>query len=339
MTAVDVSVVMATHAGARGLEESLDSIFAQQDVSFECLLVADGPLDPLSEELLERWQQREPQRLRLVRAPRGGLTRALILGCQQARATLIARLDVGDAMTLERLSSQVRWMAEHPGCVLLTSDVEVCGPAWEPLWLHRRSSPMQEPRRVDTVPAQQGIAIDIPHHASVLFRAADCHAVGGYRQAFYFGQDWDLWYRLAGRGQFMHLPQTLTRVRLFSQGISSRHWREQRAIARLSLACHRARCEGESEQPWLEQAAAIRPQTMPRADQGLPRILGDGRRADGAYFIAEALRRNRDRRCWGYFGEALRQGWWKPRLWIRALQSLTLLGGRQSRITVRDVDG
>jgi hypothetical protein len=45
------------------------------------------------------------------------------------------------------------------------------------------------------------------------------------------------------------------------------------------------------------------------------------------YFIAEALRRNGDRRCQGYFREALRHGFWKPRIWVRFLQSL------QSQIT------
>ena len=55
----------------------------------------------------------------------------------------------------------------------------------------------------------------------------------------------------------------------------------------------------------------------------------DGARAEGAYFIAEALRRNRDRRCWRYFREALCHGFWKPRIWIRAIQSV--LQGFQAR--------
>jgi hypothetical protein len=94
-------------------------------------------------------------------------------------------------------------------------------------------------------------------------------------------------------------------------------WREQRAIARLSLACHQARRSGQSEAPLLKQAATIRPR--PPSRRFLP---WDGRRAEGAYFIAEALRRNGDRRCRHYFLESLRNGFWKPRIWVRAVQAL-----------------
>lgn len=319
---VDVTVVMATHAGAEGLDHSLQSIFSQADVDLQCLLLADGTLDPCSETILDSWLAREP-RLQLLRLPKAGLTQALLVGCREARGELIARLDVGDAMAPQRLRRQVALMRTYPDCVLVTSDVEVCGPAWEPLWRYERHEPMAAPQRVDTVPSEQGIGLNIPHHASVLFRATAYRAAGGYRSAFYFGQDWDLWYRLARQGTFMHLPERLTRVRLFAKGISSRHWREQRAILQLALACNAACSRGESEQGLLEQAAAIRPQPAP-----VQNPLFDGRLAEGAYLIAEALRRNRDRRCWSYFRQALRHGFWKPRVWVRAVQSLALLASR-----------
>ena len=108
-------------------------------------------------------------------------------------------------------------------------------------------------------------------------------AVGGYRSEFYFGQDWDLWYRLASVGTFVHLPDVLTRVRLFSNGLSSRHWREQRVIAELSLACHVARSRSQPETELLLRAVSVRPK--PKDKSSLP---WDGRRAEGAYFIAEA---------------------------------------------------
>ena len=222
-------------------------------------------------------------------------------------------------MVPERLQRQAEMFERHPDLVLATSDVEICGPAWEHLRIDSQSAATGQPLRVDTVPPQRGIAIDIPHHASVMMRRDTYLAVDGYRDAFYFGQDWDLWYRLATQGTFVHVPQVLTKVRLFSDGLSSRHWREQRKIAQLSLACHCARCFGQSESSWLKEASTIRPR--PRSLCQLP---CDGRRAEGAYFIAEALRRKGDRRCRRYFGEALLHGFWKPRIWVRSLQSIAL---------------
>jgi glycosyltransferase involved in cell wall biosynthesis len=314
---VDVSIVLGVHANPDRLLASLESLRQQRGkVRWECLIVANGGFQP--NQRCASLLQADP-RFRLLQCFQPGLTVALAMGCSEARGALIARLDVGDQMAPERLERQLQAFVQHPDLVLATSDVEICGPAWEHLRTDSQAAATGVPMRVDTVPPEQGIAIDIPHHASVMFSRAAYEAGGGYRTAFYFGQDWDLWYRLSSQGTFVHLPEMLTRVRLFSDGLSSRHWREQRAIAKVSLACHLCRRSGSPEDQLLRQAAAIRPRSQCRWP-----LPWDGRRAEGAYFIAEALRRSRDHRCHHYFREALRHGFWKPRIWVRAAQSLGL---------------
>jgi len=313
---VDVTVVLGVHAHCDRLISSLESVRQQSgEVSWECLIVANGGFQPNQRlaELLE-----SDSRFRLLKSPQSGLTAALAWGCLQAKGALIARLDVGDQMNPERLEHQLQAFIEHPDLALATSDVEICGPDWEFLRIDTQDAATGKPLRVDTVSPCLGIAIDIPHHASVMFKREAYESVGGYRSEFYFGQDWDLWYRLASKGSFVHLPKVLTRVRLFSDGLSSRHWREQREIAKLSLACNVARNRDQSEAQLLQQAAALLPK-QPHRERWLP---WDGRRAEGAYFIAEALRRNGDQRCYRYFLEALCNGFWKPRIWVRATQSL-----------------
>ena len=314
---VDVTVVLGVHAHCDRLISSLESVRQQQgELSWECLVVANGGFRPNQRfaELL-----RSDSRLRVLESPKTGLTPALALGCQQSHGALIARLDVGDVMAPGRLFSQAQAFYQHSDLVLATSDVEICGPVWEHLRTDSQPAATGIPQWVNTVPAEQGIAIDIPHHASVMVRREAYEAAGGYRPEFYFGQDWDLWYRLSSEGTFVHQPEVLTRVRLFSDGLSSRHWREQREIAKLSLACHVARNCGHEEIQLLQLAAAVHPK--PKAKNWLP---WDGRRAEGAYFIGEALRRNGDRRCRSYFCEAIRYGFWKPRIWLRACQAVTV---------------
>jgi glycosyltransferase involved in cell wall biosynthesis len=310
-----VSVVIGCHNDGPLLATSLDSIAAQQKApAWECLIVANGPF--LAGGGLQQ-RLATDVRFRLLHSPRRGLTEALILGCAQARGSYIARLDAGDVMEPQRLKHQAEALAADPAAVLCTSAVQVCGPRWELLWNDRGT----------------GEAIDVPHHASVLFRRDAYEEVGGYRSAFYYGQDWDLWYRLAERGRFLMLNAPLTRVRLQVDGLSSRHRREQVAIARLSRACQQARAHGKSEQPLLERAALLRPSPADPATPGRrSRRVNppwDGRRAEGAYFIAEALRRNGDPRCRAYFHEALRQGFWKLRIWLRTIQSLKLIVQKQ----------
>ena len=323
----EISVVMAVYGEQEALVDSLDSILGQQGVELECLLVADGPQAAATWAQLEQRAGADP-RLRLVQRPHGGLTRALIQGCHLARGEALARIDVGDRMESGRLSRQWRVLQDHADCVLVTSDVAVYGPAWEPLLAKRRPEPMVAPAWVNTIAPDWGLEFDIPHHGSVMLRRSAYLAAGGYRREFYYGQDWDLWYRLAPLGTFFHCPQVLYSTRLFVGGISSRRWREQQQIARLSLACYAARSRGESEAPWIGAAALIRPAvasaTTPTSGwQRVPRW--DQRAGEGAYFIGECLRRRGDRRCMGYFLEAIRSAPWLAKAWLRLVQATPLL--------------
>ncbi|MEO1002595.1 MAG: glycosyltransferase [Cyanobacteria bacterium J06638_7] len=320
-----ISVVMAAHRPSVQLLDSLHSIFRTYLGDMECILVLDGAIEADLSAALNIFALRE-NRLILVAVEHAGLTRALMAGCAMARGGYIARLDVGDVMTSDRLQRQSAILARHPDCVLVTSDVEVCGPKWEPLAVKRCDPPMAKPRWINTGPLEQGLSLDIPHHASVMFRRSAYEAAGGYRPQFYFGQDWDLWYRLAEQGCFFHIPEVLTRVRLFPGALSSRYWREQREIATLSRACYVARGRGQSESAYLERAAEIRPQ-RPLAGRYRPWWPFCRGRAEGNYFIAESLRRIGDPRCCGYFAAAIRSEPWRPRFWLRAIQALGMAPG------------
>jgi glycosyltransferase involved in cell wall biosynthesis len=321
-----ISVVMAAHGRAENLIESLNSVFRSNYDQIECILVLDGSIDPKVHSVVSSLGLRE-DRLIIAEVQRAGLTRALCTGCAMARGDSIARLDAGDVMTFDRLQRQSAILRRNPDCILVTSDVEVCGPQWEPLRVKQCHPPMLLPQRVDNCPPEQGLSIDIPHHASVMFRRSAYKAVGGYRTEFYFGQDWDLWYRLAEQGSFFHIPHVLTRVRLFPEAISSRHWREQRKIALISKACYQARRGGETESALLERAAVIQPQAH-RDTRPTPWWTFSRSRAEGNYFIAESLRRNTDSRCRRYFAAALLAQPWRPRFWLRAVQSLWIARAR-----------
>ncbi|MFM1811653.1 MAG: hypothetical protein RLZZ336_591 [Cyanobacteriota bacterium] len=311
------------------LLDSLGSVLAQQGVVLECVAVADGWPGAAVLQALHALRRRDP-RLRLVLQPHGGLTRALRRGCRLARGAAIARIDVGDRMLPGRLQQQWQLLHNHPDCVRVTCGVARYGPAWEPLDPDHPVPGDQpgalplEPRWVNTLPPADGIATDVPHHGSVLMRRLAYRQAGGYRADFYYAQDWDLWYRLALLGRFGHCPQILYGCRLFDGGLSSRHWREQRRLAALALRLYGARVVGLSERPWLEQAQRIRPGSRSLRAMACSR-WPDHRRAEGAYFIGERLRRLGDPRCRGYLRQALLQAPWLAKGWIRLLQAAVAL--------------
>ena len=311
--------------GAGTLPETIDSVLAQTERDFEFIIVNDGSTDFRVGGILADYAQQDT-RIRVVTKSNEGLTRALIDGCAVAKGKYIARIDVGDVMLPERLARQKAILDKHFDVVLATCWTECCGPEWEHLYTTKEKSDVSSDGAVwvaDGVPARNdaGDLIEGPsHHGSVMFRADAYRAVGGYREAFYYGQDWDLWYRLADRGKFSGVQEILYRCRIFPEGISMQNAERQRQIHEFSRGAFRARRNGEDETPFLERAATIRP----RGRCGNPVIYSGQNLAAGYYFVGEALHRNGDRRCRRYFWRALRLMPFSLKLWLRLVQGLKL---------------
>jgi len=325
VSGIGISVVMGVFNGAERLEETIDSVLAQTERNIELVLVNDGSTDQDASGILSRYQ-REDSRIRVLTQEKAGLTQALIGGCAAATGKYIARIDVGDVMLPERLEKQRAVLDRNHDVVLVTCWTECCGPEWEPLYTTRDMEPAPAGGAVwmaDVVPAHGiGDLLDGPtHHGSVMIRADLYREVGGYRSEFYYGQDWDLWYRLAERGKFAGVQDVLYRCRIFPEGISMQNVERQRQIHACSRGAFLARRKGENENPFLDRAAAIRPD----ADGAYKSFLTQGQNlAAGYYFVGEALRRNGDRRCRKYIRWALCRMPFSLKLWVRLVQSLII---------------
>jgi GT2 family glycosyltransferase len=310
MTAI--SVVMGVYNGAGTLDATIESILAQSERDFELIVVDDGSTDDTS-LILARYAAQD-SRVRIVKAQHQGLTRALIAGCAAARGALIARHDAGDLSHPRRFEMQKSMFDRRGDLVLASCWTQFAGPELEPLWVMRGAGLALEPVDILDPDAEHGVIDGPTHHGSVMFRREAYERAGGYRAAFRFGQDWDLWYRLAALGRYVTVAEVLYTARTTPESISSANQRAQKAIAELSREALAARSSGRSEGNVLERAARI------GAAAGRPRSA----RARGLYFIGEALRRNGDKRGRRYLREAIAASPFSIRSWIRYLQSLWL---------------
>jgi glycosyltransferase involved in cell wall biosynthesis len=309
MTAI--SVVMGVYNGAATLAETLDSILGQTERDFELIVVDDGSTDE-TPQVLAAYAARDP-RLRILTQENAGLTCALIAGCAAARGMYIARHDAGDLSDPRRLELQRR-MLDANDVVFVSCATQFAGPNLEPLFVVRGAGLSVKPARIIDLRYEHGLTDGPTHHGSVMFRRDAYERSGGYRPQFYYGQDWDLWYRLAEAGAFQVVPEVLYTARVTPDSISSASRASQRRFARLSHMALLARLRGESEVLILEEAARIRS------------VKRRSRRAqsDGFYFIGEALRRNGDSRARLYLRQSIAAWAFSIRAWIRYLQSLRL---------------
>lgn len=292
-----VSVVTSVHDCAATLEASLGSVLDQDLREIELVVVDDGSRDG-SAALLEALAARDP-RVRLLRQENRGLTASLSRGCDEARAPFIARHDADDLSLPGRLRRQAETLRARPELAFVSCWSRVLGPANELLLELRRPRDDDEALRV--LDADEGP----PGHGSVMFRADAYRRAGGYRAAFRYAQDWDLWLRLRDLGGLRYEPDFLYAFRVDLESLSAARRSQQQRLRALAHACRAARLGGRGEDALLDEAARVSAEPAP---------VRGARDPGNAYFIGKCLLDRRDPRCLAYLRRARRERpfSWRP---------------------------
>lgn len=299
---VKVSVVMPVYNGAGQLGPTMESIVGQTLTDFELIVVDDGSTDATPEVLAE--YVRQDSRIRVIRQQNSGITRALIRGCEEALAPLIARHDCGDRSKRERLENQSVLMND-PAIVLSACATTFRAPSGEMLYASElEGETVRRSLRFDPIASIRGL----PHHGSAMFRREGYRAAGGYRAEFYFAQDLDLWIRLAQTGSITITKERLYEAFIDTEAISSRNRAEQIASAAIAIAIR----DGGSETVLLARAKQIRPRPSRSRDRR--------RKARALYFIASCLRRNGDPAWKRYLRDSLKANPVQFRGWLLAVR-------------------
>jgi glycosyltransferase involved in cell wall biosynthesis len=299
----DVSVVMSVYNGALDLRETIESVLSQEGASFEFVAIDDGSTDG-SGEILGEYARRD-RRVRHLSHSNQGLTRSLIKGCKEARGRYIARQDAGDLSLPGRLRKQAVVLDQHEDCVFVSSWASWFGPKGEYLLTSKGKGLAHEPIRILSGSETWGVVDGPTTHGSVMFRKDAYFATGGYRDAFRYAEDWDLWYRLGDLGAFCMIPEDLYRFRVRGGSMSATRRVERTESARLCREALALRMQGQSDLRLLDQVRKTQsPQESPseRAEQD----------ALSYYFIGKHLLMNGDYRAVQYFCLAVKA---YPSLW------------------------
>ena len=296
-----VSVVMGVFdAGAR-LKKTVDSILEQEEVEFELIVVNDGSRDDTS-ALLSKYA-RDDSRVRVIEQERAGLTEALITGCASARCKYIARQDAGDISHKTRLRKQMDLLITRQDVVFCSSYSKFVGPRGEYLY----TAMVDE---LDILPAVPSKASRGPsHHGSVMMRRDSYVSVGGYRRAFYFAQDVDLWSRLLEQGRHVTIPEVLYQAQLEPSSLSGRYAKQQKALAHLIEEATALRRKGRNDKEIVDKASQIMPGNWGAGRKGI---------AAGSYFIGSCLQHRDRKAARSYFVEAIKNDPFLWRAWIKA---------------------
>jgi glycosyltransferase involved in cell wall biosynthesis len=204
-----ISVLMPVFNTAKYLQKALDSVSCQTHVDFEFVVIDDGSRDG-SPELLKSHANKD-DRMRLVLRENLGLiaTRNELL--RAARGGLVAWMDSDDISLPHRLALQSAAFAKDPRLVCLGGSAQCIDPNGEFLNVERYPLLHQE----ILLEQEKGGAMRFP---TTMMRRDVALQVGGFREPFKIGEDFDLLLRLSEVGKMANLPET---IYLYRQHIAS----------------------------------------------------------------------------------------------------------------------
>lgn len=322
--APELSVVMSVYNGAQSLTETIGSILSQDFVNFELIVVDDGSTDRTAAILAEA-AARDP-RVRVLRQAHGGLTRALIAGCEAAKGTFIARQDAGDRSLPGRFSAQLAALRAAPDAAMVACGTRNIGPAGEVI--REVSQPEGElDRRLGSV--DRAVVRGPSHHGAVMFRRDAYEAVGRYRPAFCVAQDLDLWMRLRECGRCLSLPMIGYEAELAAGSISFRRRREQQKAFETIVRASAERRAGRSDAKIIAEYEAA----QGVAEASLPLSVATTDRVDAAYyyFVARLMERTDVKAAGRYLREALKRRPLNLKYRLQAARLAVVAATRQGR--------
>lgn len=207
-----VSVILPVYNAGEYLDTAIESVLSQTFTNFELLLLDDGSTDGSLSRL--EYYASQDTRCKVYSRPNRGVAFTLNEGLNLASSDLIIRMDQDDICRPQRFEKQIRYMAEHPECVLVGSRVQLIDPEAMPMM---EMGHCQTHEEIDAGLSWGGAFIFDP---TIVVRKSAILAVGGYRAEYEYAEDLDLFLRLAEVGRLANLPDVLVEYRQHSTSMS-----------------------------------------------------------------------------------------------------------------------
>ena len=172
------------------LEYSIESMMNQTVKPDEFVLVEDGPLTEELDSVVEKYAEKYPKILNVVKIEKnGGLGPALKLGVENCRNEYIARMDSDDYSVPDRIEKELNMFLENPDLGMVGSNVSEFIDDIDNVV----SSVVLPESNEDIIKFSK--KRNPFRHPSVLFKKSVVMSAGNYRE-YYLCEDYDMWLRM-----------------------------------------------------------------------------------------------------------------------------------------------
>lgn len=181
-----VTVYVPSHAYGEFLPRAMESLFAQILQDWEAIIVDDGSTDETA-EVAERYRQRDPQRVKVVRndEPRGLQYNANV-AIEMARGKYVMRLDADDWLDESALLVMSQYLEQHPDCALVYPNYFYVDHEGNYLGVEHR-------KKI----GRDADLLDLPAHgACTMVRKRVLKVIGGYDENHNAQDGYELWLKV-----------------------------------------------------------------------------------------------------------------------------------------------
>ena len=188
---------------------ALDSMLVNQSIRpSEIILVQDGPVPEMLLSLLTGYEQQYSDVMHVIRLEKnGGLGNALKLGVENARYSIIARMDSDDICIPDRFEKQLSYLMTHPECDIVGGQMTEFIDAPDNI-VGRRIVPLTNEEIYEYMKSRCAL-----NHVTVMFRKEAVLKAGSY-QDWFWNEDYYLWVRMMmNHCVFANLPDVVVNVR------------------------------------------------------------------------------------------------------------------------------
>jgi hypothetical protein len=251
---LEFTVVMTVYNGGSYLIPALESILTQSIRDFEFLIVDDGSTDG-STGTLEEYARRD-SRIRLIRQENAGTIPSLIKACGLVTTPYIARMDADDISAPDRFERQLDFLGRNREVALLGGAAEYINDAGEVL------STVEPPTSDDDIRARLATE-NVFVSSAVVMRRDALVMVGGYRRAFLYAEDYDLWLRIAERHKVANLAGVLVSYRVHRKQATTKGL-EQQLLSAIGARVSARMRQTPGKDPFDESTAPVSKEQLSR---------------------------------------------------------------------------
>jgi glycosyltransferase involved in cell wall biosynthesis len=189
-----ISIIVPCYNQAKYLSETLDSVLAQTNIHWQCVIVNDGSTDN-TEEIACAYCRKDP-RFTYLCQNNEGLSSARNMGIRSSTGRYILPLDADDLIHPDYTREAVKLLDENDDIKLVYAHAEFFGCEqghWDlPDFIIER------------------LALENTIYCSAIYRRRDYEQTDGYSTDMIHGmEDWDFWLRiLKDGGKVYRIPET-----------------------------------------------------------------------------------------------------------------------------------